>query len=99
MEEEDCRRREKEAEAGRRKLEEEALAKAARREAEGDSETAELILEHAIQESNSALASASQPAFVVAAPIVQAEAPKVRGVGFREVSKWHMRCGMSLRTI
>ncbi|MGD0698000.1 MAG: hypothetical protein ABSB82_24555 [Terriglobia bacterium] len=27
------------------------------------------------------------------APAAQATAPKVRGVGFREVPKWRMKCG------
>ena len=91
--EEDRRRREKEAEAARRKLEEEALAEAARREADGDHETAELILEHAVQQAETLPAVAPQPAVLLMPPVVQAEAPKVRGVGFREVPKWRMQCG------
>lgn len=93
LEEEDRRRREKEAEAERQRLEEEALAEAARREAEGDSETAELILNHAIQETKAVPATAPQPSIVLIAPVVQAETPKVRGVGFREIPKWRMQCG------
>ena len=93
LEAEDRRRREKEAEAAKQKLEREALAEAARREAEGDSETAELILEHAVQQTESLPASAPQPAIVLMVPVVQAETPKVRGVGFREVPKWRMKCG------
>jgi hypothetical protein len=93
IEEEDRKRREKEADAERRKLEEEALAEAARREAEGDSETAELILEHAMEETKTAPPSTPPPAMVLVAPVVKAEAPKVRGIGFREVARWRMRCG------
>lgn len=70
LEEEDRRRREKEAEAERQRLEEEALAEAARREAEGDSETAELILNHAIEETQAAPASVPQPSIVLIAPVV-----------------------------
>lgn len=93
LEEEDRRRREKEAEAAKQKLEEEALAEAVQREADGDHETAELILEHAVQQTESLPASAPQPAVLLMAPVVQAETPKVRGVGFREVPKWRMQCG------
>lgn len=93
LEDEDRKRREKEAEAERQRQEEEALAEAARREAEGDHETAELILEHAIEEIKATPAPLSQPAMVLVAPVVQAQAPKVRGVGFREVAKWRMQCG------
>lgn len=93
IEEEDRRRREKAAEAERRKLEEEALAEAARREAEGDSETAELILEHAMEETKTAPPPTPPPAIVLVAPVVKAEGPKVRGIGFREVARWRMRCG------
>jgi hypothetical protein len=93
LEEEDRRQREQEAEAETRKLEEEALAEAARREAEGDHETAELILEHAIQQDDPFPAAAPQPAMVFVAPVVQAQAPKVRGVVFREIAKWRMLCG------
>jgi hypothetical protein len=93
LEEEDRRRREKEAEAQKQRQEEEALAEAARREAQGDHETAELILEHAIQQDDPFPTPAPQPSVVFVAPVVQAQAPKVRGVGFREVPKWRMRCG------
>jgi hypothetical protein len=44
------KRRELEAAAARRRLEEEALAEAANRAAAGDQETAELILEHAVHQ-------------------------------------------------
>ena len=30
---------------------------------------------------------------VVLAPVVSVTTPKVRGVGFRQVPKWRMRCG------
>jgi hypothetical protein len=93
LEDEARDRREKEAEAERRRQEEEALAEAARREAEGDSETAELILEHAIRENVTVSATVAQPAIVLKPPVVPAEAPKVRGVGFREIPKWRMQCG------
>jgi hypothetical protein len=93
LEAEDRKRREEEAEAQKQRQEDEALTEAARREAEGDSETAELILEHAIQENSTQPAVASQPSVVLMSPVLQREAPKVRGVGFREVPKWRMRCG------
>lgn len=93
LEDEDRKRREKEAEAQRQRQEEEALAEAARREAEGDSETAELILEHAIHENSIQPPVASQPAVILIPPVVQRQASKVRGVGFREVPKWRMKCG------
>jgi len=93
LEGEDRRRREKEAEAAKQKLEEEALAEAVRREADGDHETAELILEHAVQQTETLPAPAPQPAIVLMPPIVPADTPKVRGVGFREVPKWRMQCG------
>jgi hypothetical protein len=48
LEEEDRKRKEMEAAAAKRKLEEEALVEAATREAAGDHQTAELILEHAV---------------------------------------------------
>jgi hypothetical protein len=92
LEAEDRKRREQEAEAERRKLEAEALAEAARREAEGDHETAELLLERASDETTAPLAPVSQPAMLIAPVVVEAQAPKVRGVGFREVAKWRMRC-------
>jgi hypothetical protein len=93
LEDEDRKRWETEAEAERQKQEEEALAEAARREAEGDSETAELILEHAIQGNGAHPPVVSQPAIVLMPPVVPAEAPRVRGVGFREIPKWRMQCG------
>ncbi len=103
MEEEERRRREAEEAAAKRKLEEEALAEAAAREAEGDHETAALILEHAVEQSRMAglpqpapfMVSAVSPSvpIVLVAPVAQATAPKVRGLGFREVSKWRMKCG------
>lgn len=93
LEEQDHTRREKEAEAERRRLEEEALAEAARRETEGDHDTAALILEHALEETKAVPQPTPQPAIVLVAPVVQAEAPKLRGVGFRQVAKWRMQCG------
>jgi hypothetical protein len=93
LEDEDRKRRQEEVEAERQRQEEEALAEAARREAEGDSETAELILEHAIRENSAQPAVASQAAVILMPTVVQRQAPKVRGVGFREVPKWRMKCG------
>lgn len=93
LEEEDRRRREMEAEAAKRKLEEEALAEAAAREAEGDHETAEMILEHAVEQTGALLAPEPQVPIVLIAPVIQASTPKVRGVAFREVPKWRMQCG------
>jgi uncharacterized membrane protein YqiK len=93
LEAEDRRRREKEAEAAKQRLEEEAIAEAVRREADGDHETAELILEHAVQQTESLPASAPLPSIVLMPPVVQAEASKMRGIGFREVPKWRMKCG------
>jgi len=103
-EKEEARRREeerlrKEAEELRRRLEaedrrrREKEAEVARREADGDHETARLILEHAVQQAETVPASAPQPAIVLMPPVVQAEAPKVRGIGFREVPKWRIQCG------
>lgn len=92
LEEEDRRRREMEAEAARRKLEEEALAEAAVREAEGDHETAELILDHAVEQSEALTEPEPQVPVVLVAPVIQASTPKVRGVAFREVPKWRMQC-------
>src|SRR5947208_618553 len=93
LEEEDRKRREKEAVAARRKLEEEALAEAAAREVAGDHETAELILEHAVQQAQAVPEPLPQVPVVVLAPVVAVTTPKVRGVGFREVPKWRMQCG------
>jgi hypothetical protein len=93
LEAEDRRRREMEADAAKRKLEDEALTEAARREADGDHETAELILEHAVQQAETLPAPAPQPGILLMPPVVQAETPKVRGVGFREVPNWRMQCG------
>jgi hypothetical protein len=93
LEEEDRRRRESEAEAARRKLEEEALAEAAARETAGDHETAELILEHAVQQTEIVPEPTPQVPMVVLGPVVAVTTPKVRGVGFRQVVKWRMECG------
>lgn len=93
LEEEDRKRREMEADAAQRRLEEEALAEAAAREAEGDHETAALILEHAVEQVETLPEPAPSMPIVLVAPVVQATAPKVRGVGFREVPKWRMKCG------
>src|SRR5947209_2581099 len=82
-----------EAEAAKRELEEQALREAATREAEGDHETAALILNHAVEQ----VATLPEPTpslpMVLVASVAQATTPKVRGVGFREVPKWRMKCG------
>ena len=93
LEEEDHKRREIEAETARRKLEEEALAEAAAREAAGDHETAELILEHAVQQTEAVPEPSPQVPVVLLAPVVAVTTPKVRGVGFHQVAKWRMECG------
>ncbi len=93
LEEEDRKRRELEASAAKRKLEEEALAEAASREAEGDHETADLILNHAVEQVETLPEPVPSVPIVLVAPVAQATTPKVRGVGFREVPKWRMRCG------
>jgi hypothetical protein len=93
LEEEDRKRREAEAAAARRRLEEEALAEAAAREAAGDHETAELILEHAVQQTEAPPEPSLQVPVVVLAPVVAMTTPRVRGVGFRQVPKWRMECG------
>jgi hypothetical protein len=93
LEEEDRKRRELEAEAAKRKLEEEALAEAASRAAEGDHETATLILNHAVEQVETLPEPAPCVPIILVAPVAQATAPKVRGVGFREVPKWRMKCG------
>src|SRR3989454_7030552 len=93
LEEENRKRREMEADAVRRKLEEEALAEAAAREAAGDHETAELILEHAVQQTEVVPEPSPQVPVVVLATVVPVTTPKVRGIGFREVPKWRMQCG------
>jgi regulator of protease activity HflC (stomatin/prohibitin superfamily) len=77
--EEDRKPRELEADAAKRKLEEEALAEAAVREAEGDHETAALILNHAVQQVETLPEPAPSVPNVLAAPVAQATAPKVRG--------------------
>ena len=92
LEEEDRKRRELEADAARRKLEEEALAEAAAREAAGDHQTAELILEHAVQQTEAVPEPSPQVPVVLLAPVVAMTTPKVRGVGFRQVAKWRMEC-------
>ncbi|TAM79650.1 MAG: hypothetical protein EPN47_17770 [Acidobacteria bacterium] len=91
--EEDRKRREMEADAAKRKLEEEALAEAAAREAEGDHETAALILNHAVEQLETLPEPVPSVPIVLVAPVAQATAPKVHGVGFREVPKWRMQCG------
>lgn len=93
LEEEERQRRELEAAAARRTLEEEALAEATSREAAGDHETAELILEHAVQQTNALPDRLPQAPPVVLAPVVAVTTPKVRGVAFREVVRWQMACG------
>src|SRR6516164_1190280 len=93
LEEEDRKRREMEAAAATRKLEEEALAEAAAREAAGDHETADLILEHAVQQTEIVPEPTLQVPVVVLAPVVAMTTPRVRGVGFRQVPKWRMECG------
>ena len=93
LEEEDRKRREMEAAAARQKLEEEALAEAAAREAAGDHQTAELILEHAVQQTEIVPEPTLRVPVVVLAPVVAVTTPKVRGVGFRQVPKWRMQCG------
>jgi hypothetical protein len=93
LEEEDRRRREMEAEAAKRKLEEEALAEAAAREAEGDHETAELILAHAVEQTEALPEPEARVPVVLVAPVIPASTPKVRDVGFRDVPKWRMQCG------
>ena len=93
LEEEDRKRRESEAAAARRKLEEEALAEATAREAAGDHQTAELVLEHAVQQTEIVPEPRPQVPVVVLAPVVAATTPKLRGVGFRQVAKWRMECG------
>ncbi|HEX5481718.1 MAG TPA: hypothetical protein VFZ08_03730 [Terriglobia bacterium] len=93
LEEEDRRRREMVAEAARRKLEEEALTEAAARESEGDHEMAELILEHAVEQTEAMPELEPRVPMVLVAPVIQASTPKLHGVGFREVPKWRMQCG------
>jgi hypothetical protein len=93
LEEDDRKRRELEANATKQRLEEEALAEAAAREAEGDHETAALILDHAVAQVETLPTPAPSVPIVLVAPVAQVTAPKVRGVGFREVPKWRMKCG------
>src|SRR5947208_7527736 len=93
LEEEDRKRREMEAEAAKRKLEEEALAEASAREADGDHETAALILNHAVEQVETLPEPVPSVPIVFVAPVAQATAPKVHGVAFREVPKWRMKCG------
>jgi hypothetical protein len=93
LEEQDRKRREMEADTAKRKLEEEALAEAAAREAEGDHETATLILNHAVEQVETFPEPVPSAPMVLVAPVAEAMAPKVRGVGFREVPKWRMKCG------
>ena len=93
LEAQDRKRREMEADAAKRQLEEEALAEAAVREADGDHETATLILNHAVEQVETLQEPAPSAPMVLVAPVAQATAPKVRGVGFREVPKWRMKCG------
>jgi hypothetical protein len=63
------------------------------REAAGDRETAELILDHAVQQTEAVPEPTPQVPVVVLAPVVAVTTPKVRGVGFRQVAKWRMECG------
>ena len=93
LEEEDRRRRENEVAATTQKGEDEALAEAAAREAAGDRQTAELILEHAVRQTATIPEPAPQVPVVVLTPVVAVTTPKVRGVGFRQVPKWRMECG------
>ena len=93
LEQENRLRQEQEAVAAKQQLEEEALAEAAAREAEGDRETAVLILNHAVEQVETLPPPAPSVPLVLVAPVVQSTAPKVRGVGFREVPKWRMKCG------
>jgi hypothetical protein len=93
LEEDDRKRRELEANATKQKLEEEALAEAAVREAEGDHETATLILNHAVEQVETLPEPAPCVPIVLVAPVARATAPKVRGVGFREVPRWRVKCG------
>ena len=93
LEEEDRKRREMDADAAKRKLEEEALAEAAAREAAGDHQTAALILNHAVEQVESLPEPAPSVPIVLVAPVAQATTPKVRGVGFRQVPKWKVSCG------
>jgi hypothetical protein len=93
LEEEERKRRELEAAAARRRLEEEALAEAENRAAAGDQETAELILEHAVQQTKLMPESSAHVPMVVLAPIVPVTTPTLRGVAFRELPRWRMQCG------
>ena len=79
-EKEEARRREeerlrREAEDLRRKLEEETLAEAAAREAAGDHQIAELILEHAVQQTETVPKPTAQVPVVVLAPVVAVTTP------------------------
>ena len=76
-----------EADTAKRRLEDEALAEAAVREAEGDHETATLIRNHAVEHVETVQQPAPSAPMELVAPVAQATAPKVRGVGFREVPK------------
>ncbi len=87
------KRRELEAAAARRKLEEEALAEAGTRAASGDYETAELIVEHAVQQTNALPDRLPQVPQMVLAPVVAVTTPKVRAVAVRDVARWRMECG------
>jgi hypothetical protein len=93
LEEEERKRREMEAAAARCKLEEEALAEAAAREASGDHETAQLILEHAVKQTQSIPEPAPRVPVMALAPVLQTTTPKLRGVAFREAVRWRMNCG------
>ena len=79
--------------AARRRMEEEARAEAANRAAAGDQEAAELILEHAVQQTKLMPESSAHVPMVVLAPVVAVTTPKLRGVAFRDVPRWQMGCG------
>jgi hypothetical protein len=93
LEEEERKRRELETAAARRRLEDEALAETASRAAAGDQETAELILERAVQQTEVVPQGLLHVPAMVLAPIMPATTPKVRGVAFRDVPRWRMECG------
>ncbi len=55
--------------------------------------TAALILEHAVEPIEALPKPARSVPLVLIAPVAGGTAPKVRGIGFREVPKWRMKCG------
>jgi hypothetical protein len=93
LEEEERKRRELEAAAARRRLGEGALAEAEARAAAGEHETAELILEPALEQTSAVTDRLPQAPAMVLAPVVAVTTPKVCGVAFREVPRWQMACG------